>query len=177
MLPSRDCIWPVPGPALSHIRAVDYVRVYLCRQVWRVILDPSEVKSWHVGHVGRRAIDQLEAKATDSAPCPAVMSFHPCPHPHMTTAMLLLDDLEARPSHRRARLMLDADRPGLCCRCSPAVAPRQTHAMSWHRMLASCWMSNSAIRQSLDFYGVDREEPSTRKKILHLRSVCMGTNR
>ena len=57
LLPSRDCIWPVPGPALSHIRAVDYVRVYLYRQVWRVILDPSEVKSWHIGHVGKRAID------------------------------------------------------------------------------------------------------------------------
>ena len=35
-------------------------------------------------------------------------------------------------------------------------------------MLASCWMSNSVTRQSLDFYGVDREEPANQEEVLHL---------
>ena len=68
------------GPCLAVLCLISVLRImcaktdteHMCRGVRRVILIPSEVKPWQVGHVGRRA----EAKATDSTPCPVVMSFH-----------------------------------------------------------------------------------------------------
>ena len=146
--PSRDCIWPVPGCALSHIRAADYVREngYRTHVPGSPAGDPDSFRSQTLAGRARGKAGGSESDGFYPLPCCHVIPC-PCPHPHMATAMLLLDDLEARPVNRRPRRMLDADPPGSCCRCSPTVAPRPTNVMSWHRMLASCWMLDSVTRE------------------------------
>lgn len=110
--PSRDCIWPVPGCALSHIRAADYVREngYRTHVPGSPAGDPDSFRSQTLAGRARGKAGGSESDGFYPLPCCHVIPC-PCPHPHMTTAMLLLDDLEARPVDRRSRLCNVGRRP------------------------------------------------------------------